>query len=1420
MNNAENQAKNLKNYIEKIANKILANKVVSGVTTGVVKAIDGKEYIITLSGSNEEVVATSIDKSQTYAIDNSVYLVYYTDGTYPVYLIYDTVSDTYETYFNLTLDERFDDENGENIFQDFVTDSEGLNTIITDLRYIEKIKDSGCFKIEGKFGTNSETSNDFGLQIDFYSNEEDQNPFKTEYLNIDYFLGQPHNLSTSVVQSRIITLLEEDKNKLQSIGIKTFGTGFSYDSIKLTCGILLNIESTFVATLNIENEKNYFSPDEYKDSITLIAEVTQDGRPLKSSSLSYYWLLKDDKFNDINSDQYLAVAGDGWRCINKSNLMYKPDPAAEGLVQVRLWEKNQPKITITEDEIQENPNLFPDFHNVIKCLITYRDVVVTSREVDIYNYYKESFSARLDASVNPAMILSKDDSFTLSCSINNDNSKININNYKYEYTWYSRLLINEKNILKNIKILYYIYTDDNTGALKKYYATETEPAKIKNFTNIGFNEKEGYYYLIDTCEEDGNMETWIYQGEEVYNEIKYESWEKISSDYSGTKILIEPILPLLQYQNITPKNYNGNILKIVDKSSEEEAGSNTYIYKMQSASEEIFCEVEIKTKDRVYISTEQTNYVQISSALQDINIDINSEKEFKYYISTNNKSVTFDQLFDATTDNQEGTESVWNGDWSINDNNLEGLIWTSLTEFDSENKAYLKLTGENFEIFDGITGDPNNIYYVYYTERTVWSNQNIIIRKENWVYPTLIRAVIYADDDNWKNLKTGQAIEQINTYNQLTNYGKEQGIFYTDDAYIVTSDKKVNTSKQYYTKTIENDGRVKYSQFTGNAFAENTTYYEKSDKKLYINADYINTGTFRVGDSTKEKFYASINSDKVKIGGYIVDETTLTSGDVGMSSNRGSYAFWAGNKDANLADFSVTHGGSLISKSGNIGGWIIGPNYLHSGSGTSYVGISSGGSDYAFWAGDSDADFASFSVTHTGDLKSISGEIGGWKIKSNYLISPDENVKLFSSNAETGCAISAGLNEAPEFSISNTNEIEVFYKIQIDGEDFYEGNNAKNDLPIHNFGYDNSVNNLYLSNTSDEDGNIDTYYYQGRKEYNGVLYDYWVKNEIDYSCGCYTNLIVKSSSSFRLYNDGSLYASNAYIEGTINATEGNIGGWNIQKNYLSNGGLTLYSSSSEYSITSETIIEKPSESFDPGFPIGKQYYSFSISKAGDLIALGNAQINEWHFQTHLKMKKPSENNNNSVGENDPFYSSGINSLKSGSMYMGSVIMPSTDIDGNNENIILSKDRLYGIHMEGDSYGNRYTDIITMSWWELLKAAHRSIGIKTGYCIFKKSADGEWRYIEIFQSKARYNIVATARPRTTALKSATIMTTWHYIIDGSNKYTYYVGRRGSNTSDYEVEVNWIAIPSISSIDFDSTNFNIYSEPIADDGEVLG
>jgi len=69
--------------------------------------------------------------------------------------------------------------------------------------------------------------------------------------------------------------------------------------------------------------------------------------------------------------------------------------------------------------------------------------------------------------------------------------------------------------------------------------------------------------------------------------------------------------------------------------------------------------------------------------------------------------------------------------------------------------------------------------------------------------------------------------------------------------------------------------------------------------------------------------------------------------------------------------------GSLTSSSGTIGGWTLGASALTAGSGANTVGLDSGGTNPAFYAGSATPGSAPFRVTKTGDLTATSATLSG-----------------------------------------------------------------------------------------------------------------------------------------------------------------------------------------------------------------------------------------------------------------------------------------------------------------------------------------------------------------------------------------------------------------------------------------------------------
>ena len=185
------------------------------------------------------------------------------------------------------------------------------------------------------------------------------------------------------------------------------------------------------------------------------------------------------------------------------------------------------------------------------------------------------------------------------------------------------------------------------------------------------------------------------------------------------------------------------------------------------------------------------------------------------------------------------------------------------------------------------------------------------------------------------------------------------------------------------------------------------------------------------------KIYASnIEATGGTVGGwyigsdYIGNVNTKAGSTVGMASGTGTnIVFWAGNaqasapfrvnangkvfssnlevtggsitiKSGDTVMFEVTSSGVLTAKSGTVGGWYIGSDYIGNKNtkATSTVGMvsSSTSTDIVFWAGATIANTPLFSVTAggkltstsadiTGKITSTEGQIGGWYLSSTHI---------------------------------------------------------------------------------------------------------------------------------------------------------------------------------------------------------------------------------------------------------------------------------------------------------------------------------------------------------------------------------------------------------------------------------------------------
>lgn len=160
------------------------------------------------------------------------------------------------------------------------------------------------------------------------------------------------------------------------------------------------------------------------------------------------------------------------------------------------------------------------------------------------------------------------------------------------------------------------------------------------------------------------------------------------------------------------------------------------------------------------------------------------------------------------------------------------------------------------------------------------------------------------------------------------------------------------------------------------------------------------------------RIYSGNSSTRVELNSAAATNTTTP-------TNNNDFAMWAGSNTASSAKFSVSKGGLITAKEGNIGGWILSSNKLTS---DNYrTGMASSGT-YRFWAGASPSSTASnpvftgssyFYVTSTGEMNcrnaivngtitADKGTIGGWTITTSGLQNSSGTIRLSTSSLQVG----------------------------------------------------------------------------------------------------------------------------------------------------------------------------------------------------------------------------------------------------------------------------------------------------------------------------------------------------------------------------------------------------------------------------------
>lgn len=910
-----NNTEQLQKYIESIIKKELdSTQKFESFITGTIESINNGEYTIKLSDTDQTSIKAIPINEKVYSKGDYVYVIHITNRQTYSYSILDRVRDLQEEYVNLTIAERFFDEETKKLMDGDLQEGGRIvpssqNDTEVDENFIKVIEKNGTFKVQAIFSQTDENQEIIGgLKISLLQGEYDENGelieekaevLKTYFLIVDDLVGQPDRMA-GLPQEKVFLI--EDQDICQNFThIKFEKTGdpttFTCANLQLISGSLLNIDSVIQVKTYFENDKDYLSKDtivghEDSNSMKICASVYYDGELLTvANQVQYYWLRKDATVT-AEKDQYLSLAGDGWACLNSfenasfiggADASYQKDT-------IKIWDNLEPAITIlaSDLDVEDNKHLYlPEYENTLKCLIRFGDNIVESKEFIAYNYAVEKFSANIVCE-EPAEILFSQENFALICEVVNENINFKdtstTDNYNITYEWYYRPSTEFDGAEEEGEESAYTKIEGAEGRIL-YLCDRAELGSIPEGDN------ESNYFLIPSATDP----------------LALNSVGKMDCKCIATVIR-------------QVKDADGSVIKEED--------------------------VSIEVAEKTILS--RVSLEQIIEAVV----------EYKYFLN-DRTDVWFQH---STAEAEDGTDQ-WDGDWDIyylenDETTISSGEWISKTPSDKI-LTYQDIF-ENFEIFTGLSVEEVNSKYVYYTQRTTWYarpagvslEDAAPIKTEYWEFPIIARQVGLVNG-TLANLKDGYSIDQLNTFNKLTNGGEDQGIYNaeigtevsiasTPDAATHYYKRELGTSNSitytpinlkiewdfktgtdYYIKnesfenqydkaTLYESGRTYYKQVqTGvdesgnniykyvelkkntNNFAatsvdwpegETGPFYKDVKDRLFINADYIQTGTFRVGDANTERFYASIDDEAVRIGGFTVTETDLHSNDYNSSA--------------------------------------------------------------------------------------------------------------------------------------------------------------------------------------------------------------------------------------------------------------------------------------------------------------------------------------------------------------------------------------------------------------------------------------------------------------------------------------------------------------------------------------------------------
>lgn len=801
----------LHKYVTIMASKIAKMTVEeNSIITGTIAAAAGSNYTVQLATSNSQVNAQPLTAGIVYNKDDYVYLIKGAASTEG------GESPSY-FIFGRVNDTKVALANASDL-ERFTAAGIVQENVVSGTVYD---KDSGAFwdalknykalKIEGKFNT----APDVGVTVTY---KDKDGEIKEEFkLDSAWMQGQPSNMQ-GLPQQRVIErtkdLADDDTVTITVIG---------GDEIKLTAGTLNKYLKDFSLEVKPTN-KSYFlnelPAEEEKDTVRLEARLKYlDGAI--NSGIQYYWFVEmpEGVTAEVLADEDKAqandlIGGDRWYCLNSYN-----DCNIVGQTQkIRIWNKSDNFIQLDK---------FKYLHTI--------------NEQNVFSF--DSLNQIPFKFINKIKCVAVYEGFY-------------INSEVFELVDYSKESLTIE-ISANQPDLSLI-TEDSEIILTCEVKQDNEMMK---FTY-------SYLWLIGEEEESEFKVKKITTDSSPVEGITYYTYDSQLKQFNKAIDLTKFEEGVIYYIEKTVQ-YTQPTLKLKDTISNVYA-DNTYDLTKEQIT--VKCRVGIDGSDE----GSQSDYYENSNELT-VTSFVSSESTISEYIFYQYLISGVNETFTSSLD-KDGYLT-----WSATDSSLLWETDNALANW-TGNTSNWPLTGKTGAAARKYLNNNDDLplsndEYLYYTTKSVWIEEKldsqlisaqryIKIKEGDWSLPRLLRG----KTENGNNLSEG-AVNKINTFNDLTNGGKEQG-FYLEDVYYPTKDEAPVSGKTYY--LLSGDQYVKQESL-GEEFEEGKTYYEYEPSRLFINAEFIQTGALKVADANGNSiFYADIDQKKVEIGGFTVDKDSIS----------------------------------------------------------------------------------------------------------------------------------------------------------------------------------------------------------------------------------------------------------------------------------------------------------------------------------------------------------------------------------------------------------------------------------------------------------------------------------------------------------------------------------------------------------------